>query len=172
MKLSSFKESEREGPAVKDEEALAAATHLRYAVTHLSRRMREESGPDTPLTPSRFNALSSVGAKGPMRLTELARSEKVSKSSITRVVTALNDVGLIELLPDPTDGRSTLVGITPAGKQVLLDSSEMTDEFLAAQLAALSEAERLVMQAAVLLFERVASSRSKQRRTKSRDPQE
>lgn len=134
----------------------ALVTRLRVATMQLSRRMRQESGNETALTPSRFSALSSIEANGTLRMTDLAQIERVSKSSITRIVGSLSDLGLVELLPDPNDGRSTLVAVTPDGKRVLETTSERTDAYLAEQLTAFSDAEKTMLEASVLLLERLA----------------
>src|SRR5919106_1440691 len=127
-------------PVDPDEEAIV--TRLRLATMHLSRRIREESSTEAALTPSRYSALSSIDANGPLRLTDLAGMERASKSSITRVVGRLSDARLIELVPDPHDGRSTLVGVTPQGKDVLAAMSERADAYLRQRLADFSAAEK------------------------------
>ncbi|MFD7668337.1 MarR family winged helix-turn-helix transcriptional regulator [Streptomyces sp. NPDC059788] len=55
---------------------------------------------------------------GPLRLTELTRSEQVSQPGITQLVTRLERDGLVERRPDPSDGRAVLVRITEAGRRV------------------------------------------------------
>ncbi|WP_285775839.1 MarR family transcriptional regulator [Microtetraspora sp. NBRC 13810] len=55
---------------------------------------------------------------GPMRLTDLARTEQVSQPGITQLVTRLERDGLVERRPDPSDGRAVLVHITEAGLRV------------------------------------------------------
>lgn len=144
----------------------AIALRLRPATMQLSRRMRQESGSDAAITPSKSSALSSVDANGPMRMIDLARSERVSKSSITRIVGSLAEMGLVELLDDPADGRSTLVGVTPKGKQVLAQTSEHADAFLIQRLSTFTDAEKTILQAAVLLLERLGAPRGvRNRRT-------
>jgi DNA-binding MarR family transcriptional regulator len=133
----------------------AVVARLRLTMMQLSRLMRQESGNETTLTPSRFSALSTIDANNPLRMTDLAITERVSKSSITRIVGKLADAGLVQVLPDPTDGRSTLVGVTPKGKEILATSSERTDAFLAQQLTTFSEAERLMLEVAAVLLERL-----------------
>lgn len=142
----------------KPTKPVETATRLRLAVTHLSRRMRQESGTEPILTPSRYSFLWAIEANGPMRMTDLARMELVSKSSITRSVGTLSDLGFVELLPDPTDGRSTLIRATPEGKRVLASTSQRTDAYLAQQLATFSDAEQVLLDAALLLLERLSPS--------------
>ena len=64
----------------------AVVARLRLTMMQLLRLMRQESGNETTLTPSRFSALSTIDANNPLRMTDLAITERVSKSSITRIV--------------------------------------------------------------------------------------
>lgn len=132
-------------------------TRLRFATSRLYRRMREESDASAGLTPNQHSALQTVDAEGSMRMTDLALVERVSKSSITRIVGNLSDLELVELVPDARDGRSTLVSATPAGKQYLREVSERTEAFLARQLSTFTEAELMMLEASVVLLERLAA---------------
>src|SRR6478735_7136874 len=55
---------------------------------------------------------------GPVRLTDLAKTEQVSQPGITQLVTRLERDGLVERRPDPSDGRAVLVHITEAGRRL------------------------------------------------------
>ncbi|MFG2427451.1 MarR family winged helix-turn-helix transcriptional regulator [Streptomyces sp. NPDC048590] len=138
----------------EDEAVLA---RLRTVTMWLSRQMREPSAAATPITPSRHSTLWSVDKFGPLRMTDLARLEKISKSSVTRIVGNLAADGLVEVTPDANDGRSTLVGMTPEGTRILAATSERTDAFFLSRLADFSEAEKVMLEAAVMLLERLAS---------------
>ncbi|MEV0093774.1 MarR family transcriptional regulator [Streptomyces sp. NPDC050738] len=135
----------------------ATLARLRTVTMWLSRQMREPSDVETPITPSRHSTLWAVEAFGPLRMTDLARLEKISKSSVTRIVSNLSADGLVEVAPDANDGRSTLVGITPEGREVLASTSERTDTFFRARIAGFSEAEKVMLEAAVMLLERLAT---------------
>lgn len=47
----------------------------------------------------------------------LARAFQVPKTSMTHSLSALRRAGFVETLPNPEDGRSKIVRITPAGAQ-------------------------------------------------------
>ncbi len=55
---------------------------------------------------------------GPMRLTDLTRTEQVSQPGLTQLITRLERDGLVERHPDPSDGRAVLVHITEAGRRI------------------------------------------------------
>lgn len=135
-------------------------TRLRVASMRLAQRLRQESGNDADLTPSRFSVLSFLISKDAtaeaVRMGDLARAENVSKSTITRIVSRLTEQGFVELVADPTDRRSTLVAATPAGRAVLAATSTQIDTFLAGRVRGLTELERAALQVAVLAMERLA----------------
>ena len=126
----------------------------------LAQRLRQESGNDADLSPSRFSVLSFLAAgevaQEAVRMGDLARAENVSKSTITRIVSRLAEQGFVELVPDPTDRRSTLVAATPAGRDVLAATTAQTDTYLARRLLGLTDLERAALHVAVLAMERLA----------------
>lgn len=65
-----------------------------------------------------LSVLDTLAHRGPMRLTELARTEQVSQPGVTQLVTRLERDGLVERRPDPSDGRAVLVHITEAGRRI------------------------------------------------------
>ncbi|MEU6055961.1 MarR family transcriptional regulator [Streptomyces xanthochromogenes] len=50
--------------------------------------------------------------------TALAKSLQLDRSTVTRTVQRLEQQGLIERRPSPTDGRSVIVSLTPAGSRL------------------------------------------------------
>ncbi|NED88714.1 MarR family transcriptional regulator [Streptomyces sp. SID11233] len=130
---------------------------LRTVTMWLSRQMREPAAVETSITPSRHSTLWAVDTFGPLRMTALARLEKISKSSVTRIVGNLSADGLVEVAPDANDGRSTLVRMTPKGRDVLAATSERTDTFFLSRIATFSEAEKVMLEAAVMLLERLVT---------------
>lgn len=121
-------------------ETTEIAGRLRLSVTRLARLLRQQS--DVGLTPSQLSALASVGNHGPLTLGDLAERERVAPPSITRVVTKLEDAGLVQREADPTDGRITRVRLTAEGETVLTEVRQRKNAWLAARLAALDADER------------------------------
>ncbi|HYB48038.1 MAG TPA: MarR family transcriptional regulator, partial [Streptosporangiaceae bacterium] len=74
-------------------DAVIDVTRLRVALARLSRRLRrhELAG----LTPTQLAALATIGKTGPMRLGDLAAAEGIAPSTLTRLVTALEDSGYV-----------------------------------------------------------------------------
>ena len=88
------------------------AARLRNAVTRLARRLRQHSS--AGITPSQLAVLGSLRRSGPVTLNELAAAESVSAPSISRIVRALEDQGLVARVTVEDDRRSSMVGLTPA----------------------------------------------------------
>ena len=87
---------------------------LRVAIARLSRWLRrhELAG----LTPTQLSALATVDRIGPLRLGDLAAAEGIAPSTLTRLVTALEERGYVERCPVPGDARASTLSIAPAGR--------------------------------------------------------
>jgi DNA-binding MarR family transcriptional regulator len=55
---------------------------------------------------------------GPVRLGTLSEHLRIAPRSVTEVVDALADAGLVERHADPADRRATLVALSPRGAEV------------------------------------------------------
>ena len=97
--------------AVRDA-AERTADRLHSAAIHLLRRLRREDAA-TGLSAPRLSALSVVVFGGPLTLGELASAEQVRPPTMTRLVSALEDAGLVDRETDAADGRLTRIRATP-----------------------------------------------------------
>jgi DNA-binding MarR family transcriptional regulator len=132
------------------------ASTLRIAVMRLSRRMRAERNPGR--SASELAALASLERRGPMSLTDLSSSEKVTPPSMTRVVSTLSHERLVTRTPHPTDGRQILIEITAKGRALLAADRQRRDEWLLQRLEDLSEPELETLRQAAVLLDRLADS--------------
>ena len=99
-----------------------------------------------------FTTASTLGRlerEGPVRLTALAAAEGVAQPSMTQLVQRLEGQGLAVRVSDPGDGRVTLVAITDAGREVLVERRRERNTRLAHLLATLSEDERRALGSAM-----------------------
>src|SRR4051812_29691680 len=86
------------------------APRLRWAVTRMARRLRQEAGTD--LGPSQVAALATVERHGPLSPSELAARERIKRPTVTRIVRNLELAGLLERIRDPEDGRASILTAT------------------------------------------------------------
>ena len=125
-------------------------SQLRLAVTRLARRLRQEAG---DVTASQLSALATVERLGSVSLRELADVERISPPSTTRIVTGLEERGLVVRTVDAADRRVARLAITDAGQELLATARSRRDAYLASRLRALSPAERETLARALPIFE-------------------
>ena len=135
----------------------ALASALRLSVVRLNRRLRGQRA-DTSVTLTQLAALSTLKRRGALTPGELAAHEKVQPPSMTRVLAALEERGLVERRPHPTDGRQALVELTTAGHDLLRSEVRMREAWLARKLGELSEQERATLRSASELIDRLVES--------------
>ena len=99
----------------KESEILADVLHS--AAIHLLRKLRREDAA-SGLNAPRLSALSVVVFAGPVTLGDLAGAEQVRPPTMTRIVDALAEQGLVVKKKNAQDGRSTLIHATACGKEV------------------------------------------------------
>jgi DNA-binding MarR family transcriptional regulator len=136
-----------EGPAVD-------VTRLRVALARLSRRLRKHEL--AGLTPTQLAALATVERSGPMRLGDLAAAEGIAPSTLTRLVTALEDSGYVRRFADPSDARASTMAITPRGHDLLERLRSETTIELTESLTMLTPAQRSALAEALPVLEQLA----------------
>jgi DNA-binding MarR family transcriptional regulator len=138
-----------------DDPAIDVA-RLRVALARLSRRLRrhELAG----LTPTQLSALSTVDRSGPMRLGDLAAAEGIAPSTLTRLVTALEESGYVRRCADPNDARASTLAITPHGVDALERIRTENTLMLTASLRLLTPEQRSALAAALPVLEQLAEA--------------
>lgn len=71
------------------------------------------------LSPPRASALSVIVFGGPITLGALAAAEQVRPPTMTHLVRALEEMGLVTRVADPDDGRLVRIHATRHGKELL-----------------------------------------------------
>ena len=135
----------------------ALAHDLRLAVMRFSRRLRNQRV-DTSVTLTHLAALSTLKRHGPMSPGELAGHERVQPPSMTRVVVALEGMGLVTRTPHPTDGRQVVIELTPAAEEMLSAEAQAREAWLAGRLQELTPEERSVLREAAGIMDKLASA--------------
>lgn len=93
------------------------AERLARAVGRIGRRTRPTHG---GLSVGHYSTLSTIDRLGRQRLGDLARIERVSAPTMTRLVTTLEGRGLAVRTANPDDARSVTVDITDEGRSTVL----------------------------------------------------
>ena len=134
---------------------LAAA--LRDSITRLNRRLRQ-ARPIGDLTITQLSALTSLELNGALTPRELADAERVQPPTLTKIVAKLEERGLVQRTPHPTDGRQVILAATESGRAVILEHRRARDEWLAKRLAALTPEERETLGKAAEILGRIGRS--------------
>jgi DNA-binding MarR family transcriptional regulator len=131
------------------------AVLVRDAITRVNRRMRQ-TRPVGDLTHSQISALQSLDLGGALTPRELAEAERVQPPTLTRIVSRLEELGLVARTPHPSDGRQVILALSPAGRELLEGYRRTRDEWLAQRLSELSAEERDTVARAAEILSRIA----------------
>ncbi len=134
---------------------VALAAQLRLSVLRLARRLRQLDVAAEGVTLSQLSALYVLVAQGPLTLGDLAGAEKVQPPTMTRLVSRMEEDGLVRRLAHPTDGRVVVVDPTPEGTRLVEESRRRRTAELVRRLATLTEAERATLAEAAVLLDRL-----------------
>jgi DNA-binding MarR family transcriptional regulator len=146
----------------RERDVLALADQLHSAAIHLLRHLRKEDDA-SGLSAPRLSALSVVVFGGPVTLGQLARAEQVKPPTMTRIVTGLENDGLVRREGDKRDRRLTRIYATPKGQKVLMAGRARRVELLASAVESLSAKELAdLRRGAQLLRELIDSMRRAQ----------
>ncbi|MEJ8280828.1 MarR family winged helix-turn-helix transcriptional regulator [Pseudonocardia spirodelae] len=127
------------------------ASRLRLAVGRLNRRIRIDGSESLP--PLQLSTLVTVEQHGPLRLSELARREGVTAPTMSRVLSALDEQGMVLRAPDPGDARGVLISISDDGRSRLREVRSQRTALVARRLDRLDEAQRAALAAALPALE-------------------
>lgn len=98
------------------------AHQLRDAITRLNRRVRQ-ARPVGDLTVTQLSALTSIRLGGALTPRELADVERVQPPTMTKIVAKLEERGLVQRTPHPTDGRQVILAVTAGARPCSTSSS-------------------------------------------------
>jgi DNA-binding MarR family transcriptional regulator len=130
------------------------ASRLQAIFVRLARFVREQNPSGLPMTAA--SLFSTIEANADATLSELAALEGVAPPTITRLIGALEQRGLVERLADPVDGRVCRVRLTRRGvEQHAIWRAEYFRRF-DEKLAALPREERANLVGAIDSLERLA----------------
>jgi DNA-binding MarR family transcriptional regulator len=127
------------------------APRLRWAITRMARRLRQEAGTD--LGPSQVAALATIERHGPLSPSELAERERIKRPTATRILGHLEDAGLVERIRDPEDGRASILSVTPEARAHLRRLRARKTAYLAKRLDGLDSEDRRTLERAAELLE-------------------
>jgi DNA-binding MarR family transcriptional regulator len=134
--------------------AREAADRIHSAAIHLLRRVaREDTG--ARVSPARLSALSVLVFGGPQTMSELAAMERVKVPTMSRLVAAMEEEGLVRRERHGTDARSVILHSTAKGRRVLDHARELRLSLLESLLAGATPHELATVREAAKIVDRL-----------------
>jgi DNA-binding MarR family transcriptional regulator len=131
------------------------SARLHASAIRLLRTLRREDD-GSGLSAPRLSALSVIVFGGAMSLAELAAAEQVKAPTMSRIVDALVERGLVTREAKPGDRRSVRICATEQGVQLLGAGRDQRVGVLVERLGKLADSERRALARGVEILERVA----------------
>jgi DNA-binding MarR family transcriptional regulator len=142
-------------PSTQTGLARTLAVEIRAVYRKLKLRVREQ-GSGNDLTPSQTSVLLRLEKDGAATVSSLARAEGMRPQSMSAIVTPLRESGLISGAPDSSDGRQTLMSLTPKCLKWIQEGRNARQDWLTQTISQkLSVLEQEKLQAALELLSRL-----------------
>jgi DNA-binding MarR family transcriptional regulator len=114
--------------------------HVQRTARALARRFDEVLRP-LGLTNGQFSLLMSLNRPKPPGMGSVAALLSMDRTTLTAALKPLERRGLVEVIPDPTDRRSRLLTLTPAGLTLLAAAVPVWEKTHAEVEALLADAD-------------------------------
>ena len=134
-----------------------AVTDFVQAIALLVRRVRAEGAGDD-LSWSQAIALKHLAAEGPATIADLARAQGMKPQSMGTTIAALEEMGLVERKPHPTDGRQMNIALTAKGSAERKRSGDAKRAWLMQAISRLDQDEQESLFKAGEIIKRLAES--------------
>jgi len=121
-------------------------------------------GAPVQISTTSITTMDTLAYAGPLRITDLAERERVSQPGMTTLVNRLVAQGYVERVPDPSDGRATLVCITADGQRVLQQRHAVRSQALSELIAQLDPEHQAALVAAADALEALTNMSTGARR--------
>lgn len=118
----------------KDDQVIAQS--LRNLVTLLNRRLRKQASNPDSLSVAEANVISLLTTQKAMYPSEIGSQLNLSSQFLSQILKRLEGLGYLTRTASPDDKRKTLVSLTTRGKQIVQDSRESREEWLAEVISA------------------------------------
>lgn len=112
--------------------------HLQRAARVVARRFDEAFRPHG-LTSGQYSLMMSLNREAPPTIGEVSAGLAMDRTTLTANLKPLQRRGLVEIVVDPADRRSRRLLLTPAGRQLLVETIPTWEKTLAEIRSLLSE---------------------------------
>ena len=132
-----------------------AVVDLMQSIGVLLRRVRAASG-SHELSLTEASVMGRLAKDGPATTADLARAEGMKPQSMGTTIAALEEMGMVERKPHPTDGRQVNIGLTAKGAAVRKSAKDAKQTWLMQAVSQLAESERETLFKAGEIIKRLA----------------
>ena len=130
---------------------------LRTAIARLSRHLRQtRAGAD--LSPTEYQVLATIVRLGPVRLSDLAATEGLNPTMLSRIAGKLEAASLVVRTPDAIDGRVVHLATTKGGRELVSKVRRERTDALSRALDGLPETDRQALLAALPVLDALAEA--------------
>jgi DNA-binding MarR family transcriptional regulator len=131
-----------------------AAIDFAHSIGLLVRRVRAAAA-SHELSLTEAAVMARLAKEGPATTAELARAESMKPQSMGTTVAALEEMGMVERKPHPTDGRQVNIELTAKGAATRKIAKDAKQTWLAQAIAQLDEQDRETLFKAGEIIKRV-----------------
>jgi DNA-binding MarR family transcriptional regulator len=125
------------------------------AIGLLMRRVRAAAA-SHELSLTEAAVMARLDKDGPATTADLARAEGMKPQSMGTTIAALEEMGMVERKPHPTDGRQVHIALTAKGAAVRKSAKDAKRTWLAQAISQLDEQERVALFKAAEIIRRLA----------------
>jgi DNA-binding MarR family transcriptional regulator len=130
---------------------------IRLTIQRLARRIRSMQSDET-VTEGQRSVLFALANKGAQTLGSLSEHERVTPPSMNRTINALVTAGLVTRVSAEDDGRKVSIDLSATGRTFIQDTRRKRDAWFTQQLAALTPAERSIIDQSATILREIADS--------------
>ena len=130
---------------------------IRLTIQRLARRIRAMQSDET-VTEGQRSVLFSLANHGAQTLGSLSEHERVTPPSMNRTINALVKAGLVTRVGDEDDGRKVSIDLSANGHTFIQETRRKRDAWFTQQLAALTPAQRMVIDQSATILREIADS--------------
>lgn len=130
---------------------------IRLIIQRLARRIRSMQSDET-VTEGQRSVLFALANNGVQTLGSLSEHERVTPPSMNRTINALVKVGLVTRVGAQDDGRKVSIDLSPSGRAFISQTRRKRDAWFTQQLAALTPAQRSIIDQSATILRGIADS--------------
>ena len=130
-------------------------TNLMRSVSLLVRRVRAAVA-SNDLSWTQTTVMARLAKGGPVTAADMARAEGMKPQSMGTAITLLEDLGMIQREPHPTDGRQVNIRLSPQGAQLRKSMRALKHTWLSQAISQLDKDEQATLFKAGKIIKRLA----------------